>query len=71
MAFRIIRQRREARRAAKLEEIWTERERGRGKISLDQLQDIYRVYQVGWTLVSSREFPIYPAVLVSVIPPKY
>ena len=64
MAFRIIRQRKEARKAAKIEEIFQEKtkknintmilallvqERDKyqtGKISVDQLGDIYRIYQV-------------------------
>jgi len=47
MAFRIIRQRKEARRNAKLEEIFEERDKcGSGHISHEQLEDIYRVYQV-------------------------
>ena len=63
MAFRLIRQRREQRRVAKLEEIFQVREikiiniklklytqdrdkNQTGKISLDQLTDIFRIYQV-------------------------
>jgi len=47
MAFRIIRQRKEARRNAKLEEIFEDRDKsGSGHINYDQLEEIYRVYQV-------------------------
>ena len=66
MAFRLIRQRREQRRTAKLEEIFQvnisdlrcspfiftlllfkDRDKSlTGKISLDQLMDIFRIYQV-------------------------
>jgi len=46
MAFRIIRQRKEARRLTKLEEIFEERDKtGSGAISAEQLEDIYRIYQ--------------------------
>ena len=73
MAFRIIRQRKEARRLAKIEEIFAviilfhrvkqliiamlidmiailrykDRDKlQRGKLSLEQVQDVYRIYQV-------------------------
>jgi len=47
MAFRVIRQRKEARRNAKLNDIFEERDPDDdGKISLDQLADIYRIYEV-------------------------
>ena len=47
MAFRILRLRKEARRNAKLDEIFQERDReGNGLISYEQLEDIYRIYQV-------------------------
>jgi len=47
MAFRILRQRKEARRNAKLEEIFQERDKNSsGTITFDQLEEIYRVYQV-------------------------
>jgi len=51
MAFRIIRQRKEARRLAKIEEIFQERDKTqRGKLSLDQIQDVYRIYQVDFDI---------------------
>ena len=47
MAFRILRLRKEARRNAKLDEIFQERDKeGTGLISYEQLEDIYRIYQV-------------------------
>ena len=47
MAFRILRMRKEARRNAKLDEIFQERDKeGTGLISYEQLEDIYRIYQV-------------------------
>ena len=47
MAFRMIRQRREQRRTAKLDEIFQDRDKSQtGKISFDQLVDIFRIYQV-------------------------
>jgi len=47
MAFRILRLRKEARRNAKLEEIFQERDKeGSGMITFEQLEDIYRIYQV-------------------------
>ena len=65
MAYRVVRLRREARRSAKLEDIFQvrkiaciehvlkiellfqERDNLEGKITLDQLADIYRIYEVG------------------------
>ena len=47
MAFRILRLRKEARRNVKLDEIFQERDKERtGLISYEQLEDIYRIYQV-------------------------
>ena len=64
MAFRVVRQRREARKNAKIEEIFQvekkrkiisaivilmlqERDKNQtGKITLEQLTDIYRIYEV-------------------------
>ena len=47
MAFRILRLRKEARRNAKLDEIFQERDKeGTGLISYEQLEEIYRIYQV-------------------------
>jgi len=47
MAFRVVRQRREARRTAKLDEIFQDRDKNQnGKISFEQLEDIFRIYQV-------------------------
>ena len=51
MAFRILRLRKEARRNAKLDEIFQERDKGgTGLISYEQLEDIYRIYQVRGTV---------------------
>jgi len=47
MAFRIVRQRKEARRNAKLEDIFQERDKGqKGVISFEQLVEIFRIYEV-------------------------
>jgi hypothetical protein len=45
MAYRVVRLRREARRSAKLEDIFQERDNLEGKITLQQLADIYRIYE--------------------------
>ena len=48
MAFRVVRLRREARRAAKLEEIFSEKDRaGAGAIPAEAVMEIFRVYEVG------------------------
>jgi len=47
MAFRIVRQRKEARRNAKLEDIFQERDKAqKGVISYEQLVEIFRIYEV-------------------------
>lgn len=47
MAFRIVRQRKEARRNVKLDEIFQERDKAQtGNITYDQLAEIYRIYEV-------------------------
>lgn len=47
MAFRIVRQRKEARRNAKLEEIFQERDKAqKGVITFEQLVEIFRIYEV-------------------------
>lgn len=47
MAFRIVRQRKEARRNAKLEEIFQDRDKTqKGSISHEQLVEIFRIYEV-------------------------
>ena len=47
MAFRVIKQRREARRNAKLEEIFLERDKLQNEtISCQDMQDVFRMYGV-------------------------
>ena len=46
MAYRVVRLRREARRSAKLEDIFQEHDNLEGKITLEQLTNIYRIYKV-------------------------
>ena len=47
MAFRVIKQRREARRNAKLEEIFLERDRLQDEtMSSQDMQDVFRMYGV-------------------------
>ena len=47
MAFRVIKQRREARRNAKLEEIFLERDKLQDEtISCQDMQDVFRMYGV-------------------------
>ena len=47
MAFRVIKQRREARRNAKLEEIFLERDKLQNEtISSQDMQDVFRMYGV-------------------------
>ncbi|XP_023330326.1 uncharacterized protein LOC111702786 [Eurytemora carolleeae] len=47
MAFRVVRQRKEARRNAKLEEIFQDRDKNQNAhITFEQVQEIFRIYEV-------------------------
>jgi len=57
MAFRVVRLRREARRNAKLEEIFQERDKaGNGTLDMEMVHDIFRIYEVDLDEAASSKY---------------
>ena len=55
MAFRVIKQRREARRNAKLEEIFLERDKLQNEtIGIQDMKDVFRIYGVKGDVITAQ-----------------